>query len=82
LLLTGDINTMKRLVDGAGVSAVNVGGIHSRAGRVQRMRYVFLSPDEEQQLRALATRGVAVTAQDVPGARPVSLDDLLAGAEP
>lgn len=82
LLLTGDINTMQRLVDGGGVSAVNVGGIHSRAGRVQRMRYVFLSPDEEQQLRALAKRGVAVTAQDVPGARPVSLDDLLAGVEP
>lgn len=81
LLLTGDINTMQRLVDGAGVTAVNVGGIHSRAGRVQRMRYVFLSPEEEQQLRALAKRGVAVTAQDVPGARPVSLDDLLAGAE-
>jgi mannose/fructose/N-acetylgalactosamine-specific phosphotransferase system component IIB len=82
LLLTGDISTMQRLVDGAGVNAINVGGIHSRAGRVQRMRYVFLSPDEEQQLRALAKRGVVVTAQDVPGARPVSLDDLLAGVQP
>jgi mannose/fructose/N-acetylgalactosamine-specific phosphotransferase system component IIB len=82
LLLTGDISTMRRLVDGAGVNAVNVGGIHSRAGRVQRMRYVFLSPDEEQQLRALEKRGVAVTAQDVPGARPVSLEDLLAGVQP
>lgn len=82
LLLTGDISTMQRLVDGAGVNAINVGGIHSRSGRVQRMRYVFLSPDEEQQLRALAKRGVAVTAQDVPGARPVSLDDLLAGVQP
>jgi mannose/fructose/N-acetylgalactosamine-specific phosphotransferase system component IIB len=82
LLLTGDISTMQRLVDGAGVNAVNVGGIHSRAGRVQRMRYVFLSPDEEQQLRALEKRGVAVTAQDVPGARPVSLEDLLAGVQP
>jgi mannose/fructose/N-acetylgalactosamine-specific phosphotransferase system component IIB len=82
LLLTGDISTMQRLVDGAGVNAINVGGIHSRAGRVQRMRYVFLSPDEEQQLRALEKRGVAVTAQDVPGARPVSLEDLLAGVQP
>jgi mannose/fructose/N-acetylgalactosamine-specific phosphotransferase system component IIB len=82
LLLTGDISTMRRLVDDAGVNAVNVGGIHSRAGRVQRMRYVFLSPDEEQQLRALEKRGVAVTAQDVPGARPVSLEDLLAGVQP
>jgi PTS system mannose-specific IIB component/fructoselysine and glucoselysine-specific PTS system IIB component len=81
LLLTGDIATMRKLVDGAGVTAVNVGGIHSKPGRVQRMRYVFLAPDEERELRELAARGVKVTAQDVPGARPVSLDDLLAGHE-
>ncbi len=81
ILLTGDIATMRTLVDRADIDAVNIGGIHSRDGRVQRLRYVFLSPDEEQQLRALAARGAKVTAQDVPGARPVSLDDLLTGAE-
>lgn len=81
ILLTGDIDTMRRLVDSNGINAVNVGGLHSRAGRVQRLRYVFLSPDEERELRALASRGVSVTAQDVPGARPVSLDDLLSGKE-
>jgi len=81
ILLTGDIATMRRLVDEANVNTVNVGGIHSRPGRVQRLRYVFLSPDDERQLRELAARGVVVTAQDVPGARPVSLADLLAGSE-
>jgi mannose/fructose/N-acetylgalactosamine-specific phosphotransferase system component IIB len=82
LLLTGDIATMRRLVDEAGVTHVNVGGIHSGAGRTQRLRYVFLSPDEERQLRELAARGAEVTARDVPGARPVALNDLLAGNEP
>jgi len=81
ILLTGDIATMHRVVDGGGVDTVNVGGIHSKPGRVQRMRYVFLSTDEEEQLRAIARGGVTVMAQDVPGARPVSLDDLLAGVE-
>jgi PTS system mannose-specific IIB component/fructoselysine and glucoselysine-specific PTS system IIB component len=81
ILLTGDIATMRRIVDGAGIDTVNVGGIHSGAGRVQKLRYVFLSPDEERQLRELSVRGAKVTAQDVPGARPVPLDDLLAGAE-
>ena len=81
ILLTGDIATMRRLVDAKGIPAVNVGGIHSASSRVQRLRYVFLTPAEEQQLRDLAARGVSVTAQDVPGARPVSLDDLLAGCE-
>jgi mannose/fructose/N-acetylgalactosamine-specific phosphotransferase system component IIB len=79
LLLTGDIATMRRIVDGAGVEAVNIGGIHSGAGRVQKLRYVFLSPDEERQLRDLAAHGAKVTAQDVPGARPILLEDLLHG---
>jgi mannose/fructose/N-acetylgalactosamine-specific phosphotransferase system component IIB len=81
ILVTGDIATMRALVDRAGVDAVNVGGIHSGAGRVQRLRYVFLSPMEERALRDMAARGVKVTAQDVPGSRPVSLDDLIAGIE-
>src|SRR5215207_10611597 len=72
LVLTGDIETMRRLVaDVRTIREVNLGGIHHRAGRVQRLRYVFLAPDEERALRALAAGGVAVTAQDVPAARPV-----------
>ena len=79
ILLTGDIGTMRRLVDDGGIPAVNLGGIHHREGRTQRLRYVFLNNDEETALRDIATRGVAISAQDVPGARPVPLDDLLAG---
>jgi mannose/fructose/N-acetylgalactosamine-specific phosphotransferase system component IIB len=80
ILLTGDIDTMRRLVvDAGGIASINLGGIHHRTGRTQRLRYVFLNGDEETALREIATRGVAVSAQDVPGARPVPLDDLLAG---
>jgi PTS system mannose-specific IIB component/fructoselysine and glucoselysine-specific PTS system IIB component len=80
MLLTGDIATMARLVAAAeGIKAVTVGGIHHKPGRTARLRYVFLTPDEEAQLRALAARGVTVTAQDVPSAAPVPLEDLLAG---
>ena len=82
ILVTGDIATMTSLVERAAVTEVNIGGIYSRPGRVQRMRYVFLSPEGEEQLRALDARGVTVTAQDVPGARPVPLDDMLAGVQP
>ena len=79
ILLTGDIDTMRRLVEAGGISAINLGGIHHRTGRTQRLRYVFLNEDEEIALRDLAARGVAVTAQDVPGARPIPLDDILSG---
>ena len=80
ILLTGDIETMVRLVGASGrIAAVNLGGVHHRAGRVQRLRYLFFTPSEEAALRALAATGVAVTAQDVPAARPLSLDDVLSG---
>jgi PTS system mannose-specific IIB component/fructoselysine and glucoselysine-specific PTS system IIB component len=79
LLLTGDIETMRRLIDATnGIRAVNLGGIHHRAGRTQRVRYVFLSAEEESQLRALSGRGIDVTAQDVPAARPLTLGEVLA----
>ena len=81
ILLTGDIATMCRLVAEAGVREVNVGGVHHRAGRVQHLRYVFLTPDEERALREIAAQGAVVTAQDVPAARAVPLDELLASRE-
>lgn len=56
---------------------MNVGGVHHVPGRTGRLRYVYLTPEEEQQLREMAAQGVEVTAQDVPSARPVSLEELL-----
>ena len=55
ILLTGDIATMRSLVEHGGVRDVNVGGIHHRAGRRQHLRYVFLTPEEEEALRELAS---------------------------
>lgn len=80
IVLTKDIETMDRLAARVpGIRGINVGGLHCRAGRIQKLRYVFLTPEEERALRALAGRGLVVTAQDVPSARPIPLDDLLAG---
>lgn len=78
LLLTADIATMVRLAAAGPVPRVNIGGIHHRVGREPRLRYVFLTPDEETALRALAATGVEVTAQDVPSAPPLALEALLA----
>jgi mannose/fructose/N-acetylgalactosamine-specific phosphotransferase system component IIB len=72
---------MYRLVKGVkAIGSVNLGGIHHRAGRVEKLRYIFLTPDEEQQLRELEAAGVEVTAQDVPSARAVALAEILEGA--
>jgi D-glucosaminate PTS system EIIB component len=80
LLITGDIASMLRLAKGVkAIGTVNLGGIHHRAGRDEKLRYVFLTPDEEVQLRALEASGVEVIAQDVPSARARSLAEVLEG---
>lgn len=83
IIVTPDISTMQRLVYGVpSIREVNVGGVHHRAGRVQKLRYVFLAPDEEAQLRAMVESGVKVTAQDVPAAREVPMSELVAPSPP
>jgi mannose/fructose/N-acetylgalactosamine-specific phosphotransferase system component IIB len=80
ILLTGDIETMRRLIELCpSVKTVNLGGIHHRAGRALKLRYVYLSPQEEEALRKLEKGGITVTAQDVPSARAISLEDVLRG---
>jgi mannose/fructose/N-acetylgalactosamine-specific phosphotransferase system component IIB len=80
ILITGDIANMLRLVKGVkAIGSVNLGGIHHRAGRAEKVRYVFLTPDEEDQLRSLEAAGVEVTAQDVPSARARPLAEVLEG---
>ncbi len=81
ILLTGDIETMARLVaDGAPIKSVNIGGVHHHPSRTQRLRYVFLTSEEEAALKGIADTGVTVTAQDVPAARVIALEDVLSGA--
>lgn len=77
ILLTGNVQSMLRLVRDAGVREVNIGGLHHRADRKPRLRYVFLSAEEEKLLRDMAAQGAVVTAQDVPATHPVELSELL-----
>jgi len=80
ILIAGDIGSMYRLAKGVkAIGSVNLGGVHHRAGRVEKLRYVFLTPAEEEELKALEASGVEVTAQDVPSAHPVPLTEVLEG---
>jgi mannose/fructose/N-acetylgalactosamine-specific phosphotransferase system component IIB len=82
ILITGDVASMLRLVElTPEVRSVNIGGLHYRADRTQKLRYVFLNAVEEGALRQIAARGVAVTAQDLPSARPVPLEAVIRGDE-
>ncbi len=77
ILLVGDIDTAAALATRAPqVKRFNIGGIHHRAGRTERLRFVYLTDDEAAKLRQLASRGVEVTAQDVPTARAVPVGEF------
>jgi len=77
ILLAGDIDTMTALVAGGNIPRVNIGGIHHRTGRSERLRYVYLTDEEAGKLRRLASDGIEVTAQDVPTARAVPIGEFL-----
>ena len=55
---------------------INLGGIHHRPGRTERLPYVYLTDEEQRQLQKLATDGADVTGQDLPTSAPVPLEDL------
>ena len=61
---------------GAILAQLNLGGIHHRPGRRERLPYVFLTDAEYAALAALAAAGTEVTAQDVPATSPVPLGEL------
>jgi mannose/fructose/N-acetylgalactosamine-specific phosphotransferase system component IIB len=78
-VLTRDIATMRRLAEGGVLDdvAVNIGGIHAAPGRRRVLPYLFLSGADETELERLQATGVEVTAQDVPGARKLELEEIL-----
>jgi PTS system mannose-specific IIB component/fructoselysine and glucoselysine-specific PTS system IIB component len=83
LVLTAAVDTMLRLVERVpAIRRVNIGGVHHQAGRTEHLRYVYLTAGEREALRALAARGVEVTAQDVPTARAVPRADVLSAGRP
>ena len=78
LVLTGDLQTMAALhaADPVTVHRINLGGIHHRAGRKERLPYLYLTDEEMARLVALETAGAAIAAQDLPTTPPVALKAL------
>ena len=75
LILTGDVDTMAALhrADPVVVHRINLGGIHHRPGRRERLPYLYLTDDELRGLVALEAEGAEISAQDLPTSTPVPL---------
>ena len=78
ILLTGSVAAAAQLfeADHSAMHRINLGGVHHRPGRTERLPYLYLTDDEYRTLVALESEGADVTAQDVPSATPVSLRGL------
>ena len=78
IVVAGDVGTIAALTENCHqVTRINVGGVHQRPGRTERLRFVYLSDAEAEQLTRLAARGIQITAQDVPTARAVPLVEFI-----
>ena len=78
LVLTGDLDSMAALHNAKPeiVHRINLGGIHHRPGRRERLPFVYLTDQELQTLMALEDHGALITAQDLPTTPPVPLENL------
>jgi len=78
LVLSGDLETMAALhaANPEAVHRINLGGIHHRPGRRERLPYLYLTDQELRTLLALEASGAAITAQDLPTTAPVALKAL------
>lgn len=78
LMLTGDVETMAALhaANPGIVHRINLGGIHHRPGRRERLPFVYLTDQELRALNALEESGAVITAQDLPTTPPVALRSL------
>jgi mannose/fructose/N-acetylgalactosamine-specific phosphotransferase system component IIB len=78
LVLTGDLETMAALRASSPevVQRINLGGIHHRAGRRERLPFIYLTDQELGTLQALEAGGAVITAQDLPTTAPVALKAL------
>jgi PTS system mannose-specific IIB component/fructoselysine and glucoselysine-specific PTS system IIB component len=77
LLLTADIESMLALRQAHGsVEPINLGGVHHRPGRTERLPYLYLSDQELERLQSVSRAGATITAQDVPTAPAVNVKGL------
>ena len=77
-VLVGSIDAAVQLFRAAPAVArkINLGGVHHRPGRTERLPSVYLTDEEHRQLQALAGAGAEITGQDLPSTPSVPLEAL------
>lgn len=84
VLLTRSVQAMRQLSERVPMAGteVNLGGLHDAPGRTEVASYLFVDAAARSDIAALAAAGVEVSGRDLPDARRVSVEVLLARSEP
>ena len=77
-VITGSVEAAAQLYRQAPavLRRINLGGLHHRPGRIERLPYVYLTAEEHRLLAELAGEGAQITGQDLPTVTPVPLESL------
>lgn len=77
-VLVRNVRTVRRLIEaGVRITELNIGGLHHQPGRRAYLPFVYLNDADVEDLRWLGTRGVHLSAQDLPGNTARDLAPLL-----
>ena len=79
VLVPGPGEALGLLERGVRFAAVNVGGLHYTAGRVQLGKAIFLSPEDREALGAMARKGVVLEGRALPGDAAQDVLGMLGG---
>lgn len=73
-------DAMRVLEAGADLDRIHLGGLHHADGKRRWLDYVWLSPQDSDDLLVLLERGIRVEGRDLPGSRAVPLDQATLAA--
>ena len=77
IVLSKTPDVMQKLLDGgAPMKELNLGGMGYVAGRKMILRNIQVSPEELEQLKAIAAKGIRVFCQIVPDGKCIEIDKV------
>jgi mannose PTS system EIIA component len=77
ILFESPADAYRAVRDGARLTMVNVGGMHSVKGKRRLLDYIYVNETDSENLKALAAAGVALDFRDLPEHESVDVSGKL-----
>jgi mannose/fructose/N-acetylgalactosamine-specific phosphotransferase system component IIB len=76
ILVDSPFDILRMVEKGVKIESVNVGGVHSKKGRMEILPYIFLSQEEISAFKKIISAGIRCECRDVPLAEKHNLSIL------